>query len=88
MDVSNFLDFFDLWFNEIVGDTTLGFMLGLLLILGVGIKLKINNKVILLLAGLWALLVSVELSLWAVYTMLILIIGTMSYKAILKIVRD
>ncbi len=78
----NYFDFYDILFNQIIGDVWLGLIVGLLVWTILGIKAKMPMPIIFIFDALWLIIVSVETEIWVIYVYTIFFLGVLFYYMI------
>jgi len=81
-DPNQFFDFFNLYFNEIIGNTVLGVGIGFIIIVIAGLRFNMPQQVIRVFVGLWALVVAFYVNLLILYIVVLLIYGYWFYLAL------
>lgn len=83
----NYFDLWDILTNEIVGDVWLFLIVGLLIVIYFGIKSKIPHEVLGLLALIWLVVIfSGATQLLILWVFVVLMVGTMFYYAVSKVI--
>lgn len=85
VDITNFLDFYNLYFNELIGDIFLGVIVGLIIVILLTIKFKMPFKVSLLFGLIWLAIVFEATGLEIIWVFVVLAVGGISYYAISRI---
>jgi hypothetical protein len=80
LNVNNFFDLGDLFFNELMGSVWLAVLVGLLFVFILAIKKKIPLEVTLMLGMLWLMVcISYSIGLSILWIFLVLVIGAIFY---------
>ena len=78
-DTSKFLDFWDIWVNELIGDVWLFIFLGVVVISYLSIKAKFSMQLTILLNILFLIIVFVKSNLVILWVFILLGIGIIFY---------
>ena len=87
-DTSNFLDLYDIWVNELVGDVWLFIFLGLILIWFLAAKGKLTTEVSMLFAILFLAAIFSKTGLTVLWAFTVLGVGLLFYYKMSKIIRQ
>ena len=88
LDMNNFLDFYDIWVNELVGDIWLFIFLGLILITFLAIKSKMPTEVSFMFSILFLAAIFSKTGMTALWAFTVLAVGTIFYYKLSKIIRQ
>ena len=87
-DMSNFLDLYDIWVNELVGNIWLFVFLGLILIWFLAARSKLTTEVSMLFAILFLAAIFARTGLTTLWVFIVLGVGAMFYYKISKLIRS
>lgn len=85
--MSNYFDVWDIFRNEIVGDTTLFIVLALILVIYYGLKYKMPYQVLLLLSLLLLSIMFEETRNIGMWAFILLIVGGIFYYTLSKVMN-
>ncbi len=88
INTDNFLDFYDIWVNELVGDVWLFIFLGLIVIWYLAIKSKMPTEVSFLFAIIFLSAIFAKTGLTILWVFTVLGAGLIFYYKISKIIRS
>jgi len=88
IDTSNFLDFYDIYVNELVGDLWLFIFLGLILIWFLAAKNKLTTEVSMLFVILFLAAIFAKTGLTILWVFTVLGVGLIFYYKLSKIIRQ
>ncbi len=88
ISTDNFLDLYDIWVNELVGDVWLFIFLGLIVIWYLAIKSKMSTEVSFLFAILFLSAMFAKTGLTVLWVFIVLAVGMIFYYKLSKIVRQ
>lgn len=87
IDNTNYFDFGNLWFNELVGDFWLGTFIGLIVVVIACIKIKTPYPVTIMLCMLWiGAVFSYNTTALILWVFLVLFVGTVFYYSMGKFI--
>lgn len=84
---TNFLDLYDVWFNELIGDVWLGIFITMITLLIICIKYKLRYEIILLFEVLLIGVIFEKTRIMALWVFIVLIIGALFYYTVSRIYR-
>ena len=85
---NNFLDLWDIWVNELVGDVWLFIFLGLIIILYLSIRAKLSSEVTVLLSVLFLAIMFAQTKFIIIWAFIILFIGGLFFFKYQKMIRS
>ena len=88
MDMSNFLDLWDIWVNELIGSVWLFIFLGIMIISYLSIKSKLSTEVTILLNILFITIIFAKTNLIILWAFVVLGGGAFVYYINQKIIRQ
>lgn len=87
MDINNYLDFYDIFFNELMGDIFLGIIIGLIIVWFLSSKFKMPYQLSILFGLLWMMIVfAANTGYTIIWVFVVLIVGAMFYYAVNKLI--
>ncbi len=87
-DTSNFLDIWDIWVNELIGDPWLFIFLGLVVIFFLAIRSKIPTVVSMMFVILFLSAIFAKTGLTVLWVFTVLGVGLLFYYKLSKIIRQ
>ena len=81
---SNFLDLYDVFVNELIGDVNLAIILGLIVIWFLTIKAKMPYQLSILFGVFWLIIMFAETNLIIIWVFVVLFVGTSFYYMLSK----
>lgn len=88
MNIDNFLDLWDIWVNELVGDVWLFVFLGVVVIAYLSVKSKFPLEIALMLEMLFLAIVFAKSNLIIIWVFVVLGAGTLFYFIYHKLIRQ
>ncbi len=87
-DTSKFLDLYDIWVNELIGDIWLTIFLGLIVLFFLAIRSKLPTEVSLMLAIIFLSAIFAKTGLTILWVFTVLGVGLIFYYKISKVIRS
>ncbi len=87
-DTSKFLDLYDIWVNELIGDVWLAIFLGLIMIWFLSAKSKLTTEVSMLFAIIFLAAMFAKTGLTILWVFEVLGVGLLFYYKMSKIIRQ
>lgn len=81
----SYLDIYDFYFNEVIGDVFLGIVIGLIIVWLLTIRAKMPYQLSILFGLLWLAIVFSETQLPIIWTFIGLVVGGLFYYTMAKI---